>query len=271
MSNALCSTNASATLRVLPEDWLVITEAMAEPTNKVALNNQTWWELTNLGTNVVNLHGYRWDDRPPSFSGAIVITNDILLPPRRSAIIVSDISAEKFRSWWGEENLPPDLPIITHFGNGLNPMSEWIRLWNPSALNDAEWLLETSFVNPEAGVSLWFDPNDPDSEFGLPSVEGQRGAFRAAESDDIGSPGWTSNEQRVIRPKVTSIRKEPGGVRITWKSQPGKTYELRYRDTPSGTNWSLSAQVVASGDLTTVTDTNATGVTQRFYQVIRVP
>lgn len=265
VTNALCSTNACARLEVVPVPKIVITEAMANPsTNSVAPGHEDWWELTNMDTYAVNLRGYRFDDFPGVLEGAVVVTNDITLRPGQSMIWVSSMTPEAFRRWWGEENLPTNLPIVSYPGNGFSELGDMIQLWNATALYDYEWLVSLSFVNLEAGISLWFD--DGACEFGCPSVEGERGAFRAAESDDIGSPGWTTN-----RPKITSIRYDLAGVALTWKTQPGRTYELQYCDRLAPQEWMSLRSLTADGDSLTTTDSTTAAVLQRFYRVELLP
>lgn len=269
VTNPLCATNASARLTVVPVPNLIITEAMASPRNKFASGHETWWELTNAGTNAVNLRGYRWDDNPPSLEGAVVVTNDIILPPSQSAIFVSSMTPEAFRRWWGEENLPAGLPIISYPGNSLSSYGDIIRLWNATALKLDDWTVSKNFVNLEVGASLWLDPVL--EIFGKPSIEGQRGAFRAAESEDIGSPGWTGNAQRVVRPRVTAIHHDVSGVTVTWKTQPGRTYELRHRNDPAGLDWLFLIRMTATDDSLTAVDATAGNASQRFYKVFLVP
>ncbi len=272
VSNPLCSTNASAWLRVVPNANLVVTEAMANPTNITVLDHKTWWELTNRGSNTVNLFGCRWDDRPTALPDAVAFTNspsrNLPLLPGKSAIIVSGMTPEAFKRWWGEENLPEDLLIISHNGNGLNSRGDQIKVWNSTALTDDEFLLTVGFTSSPAGVSLWFDPVE--AEFGEPSIPGERGAFLAAESGDIGSPGWTSNN-RVVRPKVTLTRRGPEGVFVTWKTQPGRTYELRRSETPQGSNWALVSALTATTSSLTALDASANGAPRRFYKIIMLP
>ncbi len=271
IANALCSADASARLNVVPVPSLIVTEAMTFPTNRTALKHDTWWELTNAGTNAVNLLGYRWDDYPPSLERVTTVTNDLILAPGKSVIFVSTMSPDAFRRWWGEENLPAGLPIITHPGNGLSSSldGDVIYLFNATAITTNDWICAVGLVAFEPGLSLWFDPIL--AEYGEPSIEGQHGAFAAAEGGDIGSPGWTSNEQRVVRPRVTRIQRNPTSVTVTWKSQPGRTYELRRSSAPGGTNWSLVVRLPATGNSLSATDTTTSGTAQRFYQVILVP
>jgi hypothetical protein len=203
----------------------------------------------------------------------VVVSNEVILSPGQSAIFVSSMEADAFRRWWGEENLPADLPIITHHGNGLSTFGDSMRLWNATAMDVDDYVVSAAVldtnVTPTEGVSLEFDEIFRD--LSIPSVEGERGAFRAAEGDDIGSPGWTSNEQRVVRPRVTLIHRIGPGVTVTWKTQPGRTYELRYRDDLAGPDWLLVVSQPAIGDSLTVTDTTAGAAAQRFYKVFLVP
>lgn len=270
VTNPLCSTNASAHLNVVPAAKLMVTEAMTNPNNRDALRHDSWWELTNVDTDAVNLRGYRWDDFPASLVRTVTVTNDIILEPGKSAIFVSSMSPEAFLRWWGEENLPAGLPIISHSGNGLSSQNvEVIYVWNATATDIDDWICFVDFLHLEAGRSLWFDKAE--CEYGCPSTEGGRGAFAAAEGGDIGSPGWTSNEQRVVRPRVTRIQRLSTNVTVTWKTQPGRTYELRRSSTPGGVNWPLVARLSAAGSSLSATDPAPAGTSQRFYQVILVP
>jgi hypothetical protein len=271
VSNALCSTIASARLTVIPEWNLVITEAMASPsTNATVSGHNDWWELTNVGTNAVNLRGFRFDDETANTNGAIVVTDDVIVRPGRSVVWVSDISPEDFRRWWGEENLPEDLTIISYPGNGFDALGDAIYLW--SAFGD-DWVVAAGVLDtnriPTMGVSLELDPLTGSVRF--PSVEGERGAFRSTEGGDIGSPGWTSNEQRVVRPRIKSIRRDATAVTLTWSSEPGHSYEVRWRDTLGSTNWNLLTTKLAESNTTTGMDTITSNFVQRFYKVILLP
>jgi hypothetical protein len=271
VSNALCSTNASARLTVIPEWNLVITEAMASPsTNTMMFDRNDWWELTNVGTNAVNLRGFRFDDGTANTNGAFVVTDDVIVQPGRSVVWVSDLTPEEFRRWWGEENLPEDLSVISYPGNGFDSSGDAIYLWS-AAGNDwvvAAGVNDTNLI-PTMGVSLELDPLTGSVRF--PSVEGERGSFRAAEGGDIGSPGWTSNEQRVVRPRIKSIRRDATAVTLTWSSEPDRSYEVRWRDTLGSTNWNFLTTKLAESNITTAVDTMASNIVQRFYRVILLP
>jgi hypothetical protein len=134
--------NASAQLTVLPYPKLRITEAMPLLSTSVCTNcpeRGVWWELTNRGTNSVDLYGFRHssgDSSDRALAGARVITNHIILKPGESVIFIKRITPEAFVRWWGKDNLPFGLQVITFAGYGLNDRSDNIFLWSPMAESD---------------------------------------------------------------------------------------------------------------------------------------
>lgn len=273
LANPFGATNASARLRVVLPPRLRITEAMATPsTNGLNLGHNDWWELTNLDTYTVNLKGYRFNDKPGSLAGAVVVDRDVLVAPGRSVLWISDLSPDAFRRWWGEEHLPQDVEIITYNGNGFSSVpADSIRLWNATATEDSDFIDSMSFINDTPGVSLRFD--EADCRYGCPSVLGEHGAFRAAESDDIGSPGWTSNEQRVIRPRILQCAREAGGLRITWKAQAGRRYAVQIADQPTSASWTTATTVTAASvEATAVVPAGlGSGAGTRYFRVSLFP
>jgi hypothetical protein len=269
VTNALCATNASAWLDVVPPPKLTITEAMAWPSGNTAVaGHDDWWELTNHDTNAVNLRGYRFDDSSRTLTNAVVVTNDVVVQPGCSVIWVSSMTPEAFKHWWGEENLPEDLQIISYPGNGFDISGDVIRLWNATARADEEFLISFGVLDqsdtPTEGVSLECEEDFGDC--GVPSVDGERGAFRAAESDDIGSPGWTNNEQRADpRPQYLSIRREASGISLRWKTKPGRTYIVQHCSDLANPNWTPLLSLPAVGSWLSTADT--VGDRQRFYRV----
>jgi hypothetical protein len=267
VANALCETNASARLDVVPPPNLIATEAMAWPsTNTRMPGHDDWWELTNEGTNEVNLRGYRFNDFGGTLTNAVVVTNDVIVKPGGSVILVSSMTPEAFKSWWGKTNLPEDLQIISYPGHGFNNSGDAIHLWNATAQEGDAWLFSCSVMDtnmfPSPGFSLQFDPIL--AACGIPSVEGEDGAFRASESDDIGSPGWIS------RPNIISIQLETTGIGLTWKTQPGRVYALQYSDTLAQPNWTTLYELPATDTTLSAMDTKSE-VSQRFYRVVLLP
>src|SRR5262245_28673885 len=108
---------------------LAITEAMSSATS-----GPDFWELTNFGTNTINLTGYKWRDS--SFTVANADSSpfeQLSIGPWESIIFVENkITAEQFRDWWGT-TLPAGLQIIPYVyaGKGLSQDGDSVRLWAP--------------------------------------------------------------------------------------------------------------------------------------------
>ncbi len=133
VTNSVGGTNASATLLVTPKPNLRITEIMSsEETNAAGstLGHGDWWELSNLGTFPVNIHGYRFDDNSYSLAQACSITNDITIAPGESIVLCEDMTPDEFRPpfshWWGggpqslpsyPANLPKNFVFPYHFSS----------------------------------------------------------------------------------------------------------------------------------------------------------
>jgi hypothetical protein len=265
--NLLGTNHAFARLIVQAESdrpRLKITEAMSAS----CFVAEDWWELTNVGEKPANLYGYRWDENPGVIGGGPTITDNITIQPGESIIFLEGHTPEFFiHHWWGASNLPPGLQIITHTANGLLAEQDEINLWNPTEVDSAYWLDQVIFSAATPGASFWFAPNDPCSEFGVVSVEGECGAFRSIQGCDVGSPGWTAWSP----PRLTSVRRVGEDVRLEWKAQPGSTnrvqYTARLASPPSATVWAnLSPPLTTS----TYLDNSGDGTPRRFYRVKQV-
>jgi hypothetical protein len=263
VSNSLGRASACATLAVKREPRLRITEAMNVACGSA---DRDWWELTNLDTDPVNLCGYRWDDRTNAIGGGPTITNTVIVQPGESVILVERQSREQFIAWWGESNLPPNLQVITYFANGLGDTGDDIAVWNVTATDDLDYLDRVGFSTANVGVSRWFDKTVC-AEYGVFSVEGQCGAFRAAQTCDVGSPGWT----QWTPPRLVSLSREPSGVKLTWKAPPGSTNLLQYKRHPEDADWITLGSFTALEAVRTATDPTLGADHQRFYRIVSMP
>jgi hypothetical protein len=269
VTNALCATNTSVSLDVIPPASLTMTEAMAVPSINTAVpGHNDWWELTNTDTYAVNLRGYRFDDSSHTLAGASAVTNDVVVQPGDSVIWVSSMTAEAFKRWWGAENLPENLQIISYPGNGFALSSDHVWLWNATARSDDDSLFGREVLDqtapPAQGFSLEYNPKYGD--FSVPCVPGQRGAFQAVESDDVGSPGWTSNEQRAA-PRFLSIRQGTPGIVLRWKSEPGRTYAVQHSSGLEQSAWTNVISFQAIGPWLSTTNPPAAAANRSFYRV----
>jgi hypothetical protein len=283
----VCATNelgadyASGTLTVQPKPQLRITEAMALACHGTAWD---WWELTNTGGEPVNVTGYRWNDTPGNVGGGPVITNAAVIRPGESVILLESRTRESFLQWWGPRNLPLNLQCIVYRANGLTErQGDMIRLWNHSAINDDDFIDSVAFSQPLQGTSFWFDQEFYlPSEFGVPSREGEAGAFRAANGCDVGSPGWT---RWTPLPGFIDIRREDSGVRLWWRAQEASTNRLQFTrelaSPPGASIWidlgtfhtlcpadSVFPCGSFPGEVQTAFDPTPGADTQKFYRIV---
>lgn len=288
-SNSLGAATNEAKLLVFERPDLRITELMAMEKDWAGSDHEDWWELTNFGTNPVDLFGYRFDDftqtiitEPPLPTLQYAWTNksNVIVSPDESIIFVENMSAEEFRRWWGPDNVPPSLQIITYTGGGLSfndAAGDGLGLWNIGATRDDDfvhpWFASASYSEldlPDAlGVSFTIDPDVPDDfccyQF---SQAGVNGAFVAAEGGDIGSPGYI---RTPTDPRIILFKREPAGWRLAWRSVLTGTYHVQWRGSLTTGNWTDLATLPAAGSTTSYLDTTAPLGAQRFYRVVLEP
>lgn len=69
-------------------------------------------------------------------------------------------------------------------------------------------------------------------------------------------------------PVQVSVAKVGTGLKLTWNSEPGKTYRVLSKSGLQGTNWTaLSAAITATGTSTSWTDAGISSESKRFYQI----
>jgi hypothetical protein len=263
--NSLGSTNLCARLTVSPKPRLEITEVMALASTNCH-DHGDWFEITNRGTNDVDMFGYRFasgDGRPPSLKGAFLITNSVVLRPLESAVFVERLTAEEFAQWWGRGAFPSDLQIVSYFGQGLSQTGDELYLWSAGTEDDNDYITNVSFAASIHGVSKYFD--DDACWPGCDSVMDERGAFQAATCGDVGSPGYTENSPA----RLLSISRTEAGMMLQWRAIAGRTYLLKSAQQLIGGNWTLVVSHQANASVVSFTDATAPAG-QRFYMVEEV-
>jgi len=269
VSNAAGSTNLAVTLNVTPKPLLVITEVMsseATDTNNSTLDHQDWWELSNLDSFAVNLHGYRFDDNSASLTYACTLTNDTTIAPGESVVLVENMSADAFRAWWGAQSLPPNVKILTYSGSGLSfgAGGDAVNVWNAVATLNSDKVASAAFGTATRGVSFGFDPEA--HTFGGLSAAGANGAFVAAVNGDIGSPGTLIN-----LPRFTAYSLDGDGFHLTLMTQPGRNYRIEYIDSLGSATWLTLTNVTAASNPLLITQAEAGGGACRYYRAIMMP
>ena len=94
---------------------LVITEVMSATRTNGNFRGPDYWELTNFGTNDLNLHGYSFrDSNPTHFPPKEPFTN-LVIHAGESVVFFwlekanqSVTTLAQFRAWWGESKVPAD-------------------------------------------------------------------------------------------------------------------------------------------------------------------
>ncbi len=265
VSNLVGNTNLSATLTVTPKPNLVITEVMANAASGVG-GHQDWWELSNLDTFAVNLRGYRFDDDSASLTAAYQITNDVTVVPGESIVFVENMTPDAFREWWGPQNLRAGLQIIPYVGAslGLGANGDAINFWNAAANTNTDRIAGVTFSASTRGVSFGYDPAT--QLFGGLSAPTVNGAFAAAVNGDLGSPGVVVNQ-----PRFATLNQDGNGLSLTFVTQPGRSYDIQYKDHLPDATWTTLTNVVATSNLLTITDPASLTSASRFYRVVLLP
>ena len=271
ITNLAGITNASFLLTVTPKPNLVITEVMSSE-NKGAkgssLSTDDWWELSNFGAAPVNLQGYRFDDNHDSFSDAQTITNAVTIAPGESIILVEDMSAADFKTWWGPQNLPANLQIITYPNIGFSSDGDAVNLWNAAASTTNDTVASVTFPVATKGVTFGYDPGA--NVFGGLSVPGQNGTFVAAVNGDIGSPGTYFNLPQFSQLEFSVTN----GFSVGFVTQSNFYYTVEYKRKPGqASNLDILDKFprCTPGLFFTLTDAVTNTGSGRFYRVVINP
>jgi hypothetical protein len=265
VSNSLGVLTNQAALTVTPRPNLAITEVCSsQSTNGDFSGHNDWWELSNFDTFTVDLYHYQFDDNSATRAAAYTITNHILIAPGESIVFVEGMSPNSFRRWWGAVNLKPGLQIIRYDGPNLSLSGtdgDGLLLWNPGAADDSDVIAVETFVGATTTSTFGYNPDT--STFGDLSVPGIFGAFRAMETDDVGSPGYlrTPPEPRIYR-------LQPGAgnnYELTWFGLANRSFSIEFKNDLMDALWSPLTTVISTGLVTTVTISPAASPTGRRY------
>ncbi len=253
-------TNISFVLNVTPKPNLVITEAESSEAKAQKIVSSDWWELSNLGNFSVNLQGYRFDDDHDSFSDAFTITNAVSIQPGESIVLVEDMSAADFRSWWGTSNLPTSLQIITYPSIGFSSDGDQIHLWDAAATAVNDTVADATFGASTKGVTFGYDA--PTRTFGGLSVAGQNGALASALNGDVGSPGAIT-----ISPTLLRAIRFPNSFNMRFETISNVNYAVEYKNKLLDPGWMVLTNFVATSNSFLLRDTSAGTNAARFYRI----
>jgi hypothetical protein len=261
-SNASGAVTNSAVLTVLGRPDIRFTEVSSARTildpgfiDRNGFGAEDWWELTSFSPVPISLTGWRVDDNSANLGVAITITNaNLVIQPGESIVFVERLTPDQFRTWWGTNELPAGLKIISYTGSGigLSSAGDGLRLWNAVATANGDTIAAVDFPAGEPGVSFSYDPDT--GVFGALSIDGVNGVYQAPGTlvgvTELGSPGRIRAGTVVLppTPPVLSVERIDGSVRISFAAQGGRTYRLQRRQESDGAWVGQGAALQPSAD-----------------------
>lgn len=192
---------------------LAITEVMSSAANTFTsegvtnsvTQNSDYWELSNFGTNDISLQDYLMADEGAGLGGASAAPFDgLTIHAGETILFVRDdvnTNAESVLNWWGA-NLNPGVVIRSYTPFGFSSSGDGVSLWDADGN-----LVDTVHVDAATrGYSFTYNTNT--GTFGVLSAVGVAGAFQAATTDDVGSPGVTAG------PVPLAITQQPTNLTV---------------------------------------------------------
>jgi hypothetical protein len=213
----------------------------------------------------VNLQGWRFDDDHDSFSDADTITNNVTIAPDESVVLVEGMSPDDFRAWWGPQNLPNRLQIITYASIGFSSSGDAVYLWNAAATAVTDTVASVTFPSATRGVSFGYEPVA--KTFGAPSVAGRSGAFAATVNGDVGSPGMILNLPRFTGYNLNAA----SGFNFSFVTQSNLNYLVEYKSDLAAPTWIAFTNFIGAANVFTVTDPVIGANSARYYRVVVTP
>ena len=247
-SNASGTISHSVPLTVLGRPEIRITEVSSARTtldpafiDRVGFAPEDWWEITSFSPVPISLSGWRFDDNSASLGSALTITDtNLVILPGESIVFVERLTPDQFRTWWGTNNLPTGLKIVTYTGSGIGLSSggDGLRLWNATATANADTIDGVDFPAGDPGISFNFNPDT--KEFGKLSVLDLNGVFQAPATlegvKEWGSPGRIKAGAIVTpaQPPSLTITQTEAALKVLLSAESGRTYRLQRRNETSG-------------------------------------
>ena len=265
-SNFVGTASASFFLNITPKPHLVVTEVMSSEAKLKTGSPITsdWWELSNLGTFPVNLRGFRFDDDHFAFEDAFTVTNTVIITPGESVVFAEDMTSADFRTWWGDQHLPPSLQVITYPSIGFSASGDALHIWNAAANSVTDTVADVTYPAATKGVSFGY--NDSTGTFGGLSVAGANGAYPAAFNGDIGSPGIIGNA-----PHILSAEHSTDNFNVLFSTVPGLNYQIDYKNNLTDADWTILSRFVAPSNNFFLQDVELSTNLSRFYRIQVAP
>lgn len=236
----LVNVHDTTEVRLFINEWMAQnTATIADPADPTGMEFDDWFELYNAGSESVDLTGFFLSDNvdnPSKFE----IPAGYLVAPGGFLLIWADGQPE-------QNGRSSDLHVNFRLSRGGG---ESIGLYSP---------------NGTVIDLIQFGQQSADVSEGR-KLDGSEGPFGVLSNP---SPGGANGSSLLV---VTEFELSADGqFRITFITQPGVRYQVRFTDTLDGLKWeNLGEVVVADGESATVSDSFALQEDQRFYSVLRL-
>lgn len=99
-----------------PAVALLLTEVLS---NQATAGTSDYWELTNFGSTSVDLSNWKWNDNARTLTAAVTIPAGTTIAAGES-IILTSLTPEAFRTWWGISNSVKVISSPSAPGLGMN-------------------------------------------------------------------------------------------------------------------------------------------------------
>jgi hypothetical protein len=247
---------------------LAITEVMSSASTNLGatrvLARSDFWELTNFGTNTLDLTGYHFNDSAGIAGAESAMFNGLSIGPGESIIFAKEETntccktAAEFRAWWGEGQLPANLQIHFYLGRGFNSDLDAVQFWHVAG-GSTTLVQRVELYQARRGYSFTYHPETGELESF--SEAGAGNAFQAVETDDVGSPGFTMGPVPITITHQPQSLTVDGGSPATFTVQAGGLpkphFQWRFEGAPidgAGSNiFEIStAQPIHAGSYTVV-------------------
>ena len=191
--------------------------------------NGDWFELTNFGTDPINLEGYLFDDNDQLFGNDYAIWPAIELQPNETIIVLRESdSNDGWRDVWGIDPAIRVLAECLSSGgdtfSGLSSGGDELNIYAPTAIDSEGFptgeapIISITLPPATTGFSQAWDANGAD--LGL-SVDGMFGAYTALDDGsetgtvgtDVASPAYVEGIGIRLFPNQPQLNCpiEPGG------------------------------------------------------------
>ena len=308
-ANTLIQNNRATLLGTAPVTVKTITVngVPYEPVWSTVTNFSFQVPLMLVGTNTLNIQGYDWLGRsvnnttatlsinyqgPPPSPASMVMINEWMASNNKT---IANPGTGRFDDWFELYNAGTNIAdlagcyLTSDLTNKFKfqipagykiPAGGFLLVWadNESGLNSAQDQdLHVNFKLTASGEAVGlFDANGNPIDavtFGLQTQDVSEGRFPDGSQNIAALPRSTprtSNQTVPLQFLDVTITVD-GPVILTWSAQPGKRYQIQYReDLVAGTWINLGSEITADNETMITRDTQKS-INRCFYRIVQLP